>query len=312
MIGTLGFIFAHVMAFFAIDPIREKFYELFLYAHALFPLPIIFISLHVPYAIYGFIPGILFHLIDKCIRAYQWANSKQATVTRLDNYTMLQIPMPTSHAFKGGEYCFVHIAKVSAIEWHPFSVSGVKDGVVSFHIQAQTKGSWTDNLHTLATTNSALAANIDGPYGSIRFNLASYSNLVFIVGGIGITPFMTLLEALPSNAADSITLHWSMRGMGLYNIFADRLMSLPCVSASNVVLIVNVYDTSAREKEVESGPPATGVNVMRGRPDLLAIITTLKNTSSCLLLCGPKPLVKEAAQLACDSSIDYHEEVFGY
>ena len=57
------FIFS-VMTFFAIEPIRRAFYELFLYIHYLFPFGILFAALHVKdsWAAIGFIPGkILFH-----------------------------------------------------------------------------------------------------------------------------------------------------------------------------------------------------------------------------------------------------------
>ena len=57
--GQAALVVFATMAFFAIEPIRRAFYELFLYIHYLFPFGILFAALHVKdsWAAVGFIPG---------------------------------------------------------------------------------------------------------------------------------------------------------------------------------------------------------------------------------------------------------------
>ena len=70
--GVLASMVFAPMSFFAIEPIRRAYYELFLYIHYLFPFGILFAALHVKYsyAAIGFIPGQLLTYIDSSTHFY--------------------------------------------------------------------------------------------------------------------------------------------------------------------------------------------------------------------------------------------------
>ena len=48
---------------------------------------------------------------------------------------------------------------------------------------------------------------LDGPYGSLHIDLSSYSQLVLIAGGIGITPIVNILERLHALNSSSLELY---------------------------------------------------------------------------------------------------------
>ena len=55
--GALSFFTFSAMSLFAFEPVRKVQYELFIVFHYLYIPALIFLILHVPYAVYGFIPG---------------------------------------------------------------------------------------------------------------------------------------------------------------------------------------------------------------------------------------------------------------
>lgn len=94
---------------------------------------------------------------------------------------------------------------------HPFTLSSAwkNDARLSFHIKQL--GDYTRTLsHTLKVGDDV---TVEGPYG--KFELAKDNGpQIWIAGGIGITPFLSRLEALaasPGNHTQPITLFYSAR-----------------------------------------------------------------------------------------------------
>lgn len=80
----------------------------------------------------------------------------------------------------------------------------------SFTILIRARGDWTDNLYAkvkrmygdqekcnlLVNSELNLEFNIDGPFPSPFGNISSHKICVFIAAGIGITPFMSILNEI--------------------------------------------------------------------------------------------------------------------
>jgi ferredoxin-NADP reductase len=111
---------------------------------------------------------------------------------------------------------------VSLIEWHPFSISSHPAGTefkreagtpLSFHIlDAAGKLSFTrvlaDKIEKASGSDSALAALtrgmlIDGPYGHLSLDIRRFHTLILTCGGVGCTPFFSMLQYLLSAAKDT-------------------------------------------------------------------------------------------------------------
>lgn len=142
--------------------------------------------------------------------------------------------MPPS--FEAGQYAFLNIPEISTLQWHPFTISSApSEHLLRFYIKSMGPGSWTENLFQLAQTSSTLNSvpmiNIDAPYGLglewKRYSLTQclkllrYRRLIIIVGGVGVTPALSILEELyqqcskqPDTWNTKVDCLWALGGIG--------------------------------------------------------------------------------------------------
>jgi predicted ferric reductase len=89
---------------------------------------------------------------------------------------------------------------------HPFSIS-VAPGHEYLRLSAKGVGDFTRKLPRLKPGSYVL---IDGPHGNFTLNRTTKPKLLFIAGGIGITPLRSMLEALPAGTPPPV-LVWAAR-----------------------------------------------------------------------------------------------------
>ena len=98
--------------------------------------------------------------------------------------------------FQAGQYIFISF-KADNInkEVHPFSISsGIFDEKLK--IIVKSLGKYTNNLQNLKAGASAF---IEGPFGVFSYLKSNYKNQIWIAGGIGITPFLSMAKSLKDN-----------------------------------------------------------------------------------------------------------------
>ena len=121
--------------------------------------------------------------------------------------------------FTPGQFAFVEIDAPGFREAHPFSISsGAWEGHLRFTVKAL--GDYTrrlrDHVHLLGAT-----VRVEGPYG--RFNpLGGLDRQVWIAGGIGITPFLSVMRSLDPEHGKTIRLYYCVRE-GKEAVFWDEL-----------------------------------------------------------------------------------------
>lgn len=158
---------------------------------------------------------------------------------------------------------FVKIPSISKFQWHSFSItssSSVDEHTMSVIIKSQ--GSWTSSLHDLINDElesdsdrmKSIPIAVEGPYGpastdflrcfNITFHVVDlvfvicrihlhiyifcrYDSLLLIAGGIGITPFLSILQeiAAPRNSG---------------NNFPTRIQLVYVVKKSQDVCVLNL------------------------------------------------------------------------
>ncbi|EGZ08290.1 hypothetical protein PHYSODRAFT_306269 [Phytophthora sojae] len=105
--------------------------------------------------------------------------------------------------YKAGQYAFLCIPSLAALEWHPFSISSSPhEHFITFHIKAV--GDWTMKLLHAAPESREecefpFDVLIDGPYGSLSIDIedaTTYSHFVLFAGGMGMTPMRSVLNWL--------------------------------------------------------------------------------------------------------------------
>jgi predicted ferric reductase len=79
---------------------------------------------------------------------------------------------------------------------HPFSIS-VAPGGRYLRLSAKAVGDFTKALPGLKPGSWVV---VDGPHGNFTLNRTTHRKLLFIAGGIGITPVRSMLEALPAGS----------------------------------------------------------------------------------------------------------------
>jgi predicted ferric reductase len=87
------------------------------------------------------------------------------------------------------------IAKDHLFQAHPFSLSAVPTET-SLRFTYKILGDYTKKLHFIKPGTRVI---LEGPHGSLTLNESTSSTLLFIAGGIGITPLRAMIEALPEN-----------------------------------------------------------------------------------------------------------------
>lgn len=94
---------------------------------------------------------------------------------------------------KAGQFIFVSFPDIKKGEEHPFSVAQIHPDN-SLSIIAKNLGDHTAQWAKLKVGSTTM---VDGPFGSFGDSLNLSCHQVWIAGGIGVTPFMSLARSLP-------------------------------------------------------------------------------------------------------------------
>lgn len=124
------------------------------------------------------------------------------------HFTMEPIDLPMM--YKPGQFVFMRMldSGVTGInkEWHPFSISSSpKDSKLRISIKAL--GDYTNQLSKI---HPGTIAEIEGAYGKFTYTNIKNKNQIWIAGGIGITPFLSMVKDLPETDY-KVDLYYSVR-----------------------------------------------------------------------------------------------------
>jgi hypothetical protein len=223
--------------------------------------------------------GLALYALDKLARVYNAANCVER-MTALSNSSGITKITVSATILKSsnvslvgprhlpGQFAFVHIPAVDALQWHPFTISSAPadaEGSITFHVQDQGRGTWTRALAELAHAHAATECGqlrscsspraplpliaIDGPYGCVGNFNDEHSIAVYVAGGIGVTPFASILKArlacaqrrvsnqLVQTAPREVHLVWVVRSAALFAEFDDLLSDLSNVGSDAVLSI---------------------------------------------------------------------------
>lgn len=119
-------------------------------------------------------------------------------------------PLGLAMSYKPGQFVFIRIldSDVKGInkEWHPFSISSSpKDSKLRLSIKGL--GDYTNELINLKPGS---IAEIEGAYGKFTYTNYKNKNQIWVAGGIGITPFLSMAKDLPDSDY-KIDLYYSVK-----------------------------------------------------------------------------------------------------
>jgi predicted ferric reductase len=93
-----------------------------------------------------------------------------------------------------GQFVWITVKKIPfALQQHPFSIASCSPDPRRLELTIKELGDWTSKLGQIPPGSRAF---LEGPYGTFTLDENFDGGLVFIVGGIGVTPCMSMLRAL--------------------------------------------------------------------------------------------------------------------
>jgi predicted ferric reductase len=208
--GALTFYSLSALLVFAFEPIRRRFFHWFLRFHWIFfILVVVFGVIHgAAIILIGFVPWVLDMVYRMAWKVPQFARPVGGIQTnnvaiKLVAKDIVRIQFPRGQVglgfqHKAGQYAFLCIPQVARLEWHPFTIaSAPHEPHVTFYVKVL--GDWTKKLAALAAKHhdtDNISILVDGPYGAVGVEMEHYSYLVFVSGGIGVTPMKALVNDL--------------------------------------------------------------------------------------------------------------------
>jgi len=112
--------------------------------------------------------------------------------------------------YKAGQFIFVRFYNENiSKEAHPFSIASKTDDD-NITIVAKMLGDYTNKLGNLKNGDKV---SVEGPYGKFNYKRFSDSNQVWVAGGIGITPFIGMVQDVVNDNSfkGTVTLFYSVK-----------------------------------------------------------------------------------------------------
>jgi len=240
------------------------------------PLLNVFIILGLLFAVSGTIIRIILLFTKKKIISTVVENKKET-----DNVNSIIVKKPDNFKYNAGQFCFISFKMNGMRKPHPFTISSSPDEkYLVFSIKSL--GKFTSKIRSVKKDTYI---KIDGPYGVLRYH---GNDSVFIAGGIGITPFRSILGDLKD-----------LYGKEIYLIYGNR-------NKKDIVF----YDwLSDKQKKIQykfinilSEEKLNGFDYGYIDNDLLK---SKCNLNEDFYICGPPLMVKKTMEVLRHNKVPY-------
>ena len=165
-----------------------------------------------------------------------------------DSTVVLSIPQASvGWRYRPGQYLLVRVPEVSYGQWHPFTVVGSTKGAAGTGLAGQVYmrkvGDWTGALLQRCRDGRPVSVTLDGPFGSPSESLSTYSRIVVVGTGIGVTPYAGWLHDIAPS--QTVHFHWVVREQISFTWFSALLNTfhLHPDAASHAQVNVRTYAT---------------------------------------------------------------------
>ncbi|NXN20660.1 DUOX2 oxidase, partial [Nycticryphes semicollaris] len=268
MTGVLLLVILAVMYVFATHHFRRVSFQGFWITHHLYVLLYVLVIIHGSYAlvqqprfhIYFIIPALIYSA-DKLLSLSR--KKVEISVVKAEllpsGVTHLRFQRPQDFDYKSGQWVRIACVALGTTEYHPFTLtSAPHEDTLSLHIRAV--GPWTTRLRELYAPESlALLGKLpklylDGPFGEGHQEWNKFEVSVLVGGGIGVTPFASILKDLVFKSSinskllcKKIYFIWVTRTQRQFEWLADIIREVEEADRNDLVS-VHIYITQLAEK----------------------------------------------------------------
>lgn len=217
---------------------------------------------------------VLFRFVRPVYRFFQY----QFTVSRIvrESYNVVSVYITGKNLqnlpAKPGQFIIVRFFN-KKMWWqaHPFSLSMAPTGT-ELRITVKAVGDYTRTMDRITPGTKVF---IDGPFGLFTDAVRTTNKILFIAGGIGITPIRALLEQFAPARHDSILLYANKTSQDI--VLKKELESIAQNTATKIIDVLSDEKKYAGEKGFVDAE-----RIKRLVPDVL---------SRDVYICGPPPMM---------------------
>jgi predicted ferric reductase len=200
---------------------------------------------------------------------------------------------PSGHGgirFAPGQFAWLTIMNSPfAIREHPFSFTGSAEHPETLSFTIKELGDFTSRIGSVRPGDSVY---LDGPYGLFSIDFHAAASYVFIVGGVGITPVMSMLTTM-ADRRDPRPVRLIYANPDWESVtFRERLDSL---ERRLNLTIVHVLEEAPEEWDGETGYVTREV-LERRLPEDRAPLR--------IFVCGPEPMMDGVEEALLELDID--------
>ncbi|KAE9402619.1 hypothetical protein BT96DRAFT_974233 [Gymnopus androsaceus JB14] len=214
--GLIGLICIDGLFLFSTEFFRKKAYNLFLATHicALTVLVIAMLNHYrgtIPWA-YACAAFYLFDILQRVLKT----RVSTATIRTIPELGITRVEIPNINSgWRAGQHVRLRVISsgMGLIGWseiHPFTIASVANSPEGLVLFCKKAGDWTNKLYDMANVSSSedngrkVSVMVQGPYGGLgNCMISSFSGVVFVCGGSGITLATSAMQELIQQDMDS-------------------------------------------------------------------------------------------------------------
>lgn len=209
--------------------------------------------------------------------------------------TLRRDPDSKPFLFQVGQYAAISFHRNSGLSpARCFSIVSSPTNQNTLQFSMRIKGRFTTAISQVLVGDKV---DVRGPYGSFIYDAQQDKELVFVAGGIGITPFISMLQyAVDTQLQNKITLIYSCRSQDDVP-FLEQLENLANRNANLRVIYVVNYGITDKLPDGRAGTGRVGA-------EILGQAINNQYAGKKYMLCGPPMFMNAVSKILHDSGVD--------
>nr|BAA22845.1 HCR2 [Alvikia littoralis] len=263
---------------------RKNYYKIFYRVHiAGFILFTIFSFMHYTGLMFWVVPGMVLYALDRTFRGYQVTNIchvPSSDIRAVDGVVSIKLRWARDTYVSPGSTVWLRCPAITKLDAHPFSVAEVQEqcddssgGGPSCIVHMRASGPWTKALAALSKDGGDITMQVEGPYDTSCACPPTGEAVVFLGGGLGVTPLLSMLHAMRDRrkagldtAEDQIVyMSWTCRAIGeLLVMDGSLLQAASTAEGDKIKEAAHVEELPGQGKWLDLSVHYTGLEDVNG------------------------------------------------